>query len=272
MTGHGAEARSGPRIRPATPDDYEAFARLFPELGPEFPVPSVDAWTGGQFANAVVAEVGGAVAGYALGTTFEKLGHLSQLVVSPTYRRGGIGRLLMERVAARFVAMGCNQWQLNVKRGNVAARALYDAMGLRRVGSCAWISLNPDAIRTLPFMPCSVRPIAPASFTSLERSFELLPGQLRWSLGQAGMLHEVVDAAGEVIGFGVYLQATRFVVPLRLRRPEALAPLLASFPDAVEQGARIGVEDDDALAVLALGCGGSVDLETDRLVAPLLVA
>lgn len=267
---HGAEARSGPRIRQATPGDYDAFARLFPELGPEFPVPPAEAWTGGQFADAVVAEVGGAVAGYALGTTFDKLGHLSQLVVAPSHRRGGIGRLLAERVAARFVATGCDRWQLNVKRANVAARALYEGMGFRQVSTCAWVSLPPDAIRRLPFMPCHARPVPPARDAEVDRAFDLRTGQLAWSRAHPGtLLHEVVDAAGGLLGFGAYVQATRFVVPLRLRRHEALAPLLASFPHAVEQGARIGIEEDEALAALALRCGGTLDLETDRLVGPL---
>jgi GNAT superfamily N-acetyltransferase len=256
------------RIRAALADDYQAFARLFPELGPEFPVPPQTAWAN-MASDSIVAEAGGAVVGYALGTTFGTLGHLSQLVVEPQHRRSGIARRLLFEAGDRLRAAGCDRWQLNVKRNNVAAYTLYERVGFTYASTCAWITIEPSGVASLPRGgEFTARPLDPALDTAAEAWFGLRSGELAWcrSLGTS-LVHEVVDAADEPVGLGVFVTGTRFVTPLRVREVRALAPLIASFP---EPGLKIRLAvEDAALRDALLRCGGTVELETDRLVAPL---
>ncbi len=257
------------RIRDATAADYPAYARLFPELGPEFPVPSQRDWLDTFAAETLVAERGGAIVGYVLGAPFGTMGHVSQLVVTPSCRREGLGRQLMFAMAERFRAMGCDAWQLNVKRENTAAYATYRALGFSRKSTCSWVSLAPSSIEMLPRGAYEVHPLDPAHDAEVESQFALRFGEIAWARTFAGRLVHEVLRGSDRWGMGIYTPETRFVVPLRLRDPAALFPLLASLPGAATEGVRIGVESDETLLATALRCGGTIDLETDRLVAAL---
>ncbi|WP_373047975.1 GNAT family N-acetyltransferase [Vulgatibacter sp.] len=257
-------------IRDAAPLDYAAFARLFPALGPEFAVPDEAQWQGGMFADAIVAEDGQGVAGYVLGVPFGTVGHVSQLVVDEGRRRAGLGRRLMAAMGERLRARGCTSWQLNVKRENVAACRLYEGLGFRHASTCSWITLTSAIVETLPAAAVQARPIDPADDAAIDRAFGLREGNMAWGRTFAGnVLHEVVDAAGVRQGFGIYMQGTRFVVLLRLLRPDLLRPLLASFGAGATEDVRVAVEENDELRDVLLARGGRLDLETDRLVAPL---
>lgn len=118
-------------LRPARADDYPAFLRLLPELGVDDPVPPPDRWADDFVPRTIIAERDGAVLGYCAVQHLGTDGYVRHLVVGPEARRSGVGRALMEAAAARFRAAGLVTWRLNVKPGNVAARRLYEAVGMR---------------------------------------------------------------------------------------------------------------------------------------------
>lgn len=115
-------------IRDAEPGDYDAYARLLPELGTGDPVPSRE-----RFADLcdrmLVATGDGAVVGYALFELLADVGYVRNLVSDRARRREGIGAALLEAMRARFVAAGARTWCLNVRPGNHAAIALYRRFG-----------------------------------------------------------------------------------------------------------------------------------------------
>lgn len=55
--------------------------------------------------------------------------NIHDLAVLPAYRRHGVGRLLLERVAARAQELGCCKLTLEVRADNHAAQRLYEAVG-----------------------------------------------------------------------------------------------------------------------------------------------
>ena len=55
--------------------------------------------------------------------------NIHDLAVIPAYRRHGVGRLLLERVAAKGQALGCCKLILEVRSDNRAAQQLYEAVG-----------------------------------------------------------------------------------------------------------------------------------------------
>lgn len=127
MTSHRPR---GSAIRDATIDDHAAFVRLFPELGVDDPVPSRERFGAEYVARSLVFD-DGEVVGYALYDVLDGLGYIRHLITDPGRRRAGIGRALLAELRQRFVDAGAREWHLNVKPGNVAAIALYEACGMR---------------------------------------------------------------------------------------------------------------------------------------------
>lgn len=93
----------------------------------------VSAW-----AIAEVAEDGGpdgpALVGYTCSWQVADELHLLNVAVHPARRRGGIGRRLLERVIAAARRVGARSVLLEVRSGNVGARALYAGLGFQQVG------------------------------------------------------------------------------------------------------------------------------------------
>ena len=56
-------------------------------------------------------------------------GHVKDLAVRPDHRRQGVGALLLQNAVDRLVAAGVSDVRLEVRRGNEAARALYERFG-----------------------------------------------------------------------------------------------------------------------------------------------
>jgi ribosomal protein S18 acetylase RimI-like enzyme len=88
----------------------------------------------------LVAEEGGAVLGYTYagleGTDYMALrgpaGVVYDLVVEPTRRRQGIGRLLLDAALAALVARGAPRVVLSTAERNPAAQRLFASTGFRR--------------------------------------------------------------------------------------------------------------------------------------------
>ena len=58
--------------------------------------------------------------------TSQEVCYLQDLFVDPTFRRGGIGRTLIEAIAAAARDRGCHRLYWTTKEDNTAARSLYD--------------------------------------------------------------------------------------------------------------------------------------------------
>ena len=70
-------------------------------------------------------------------STFMARPHLNihDLAVIPAYRRQGVGRLLLERVAAKGQELGCCKLTLEVRADNHSAQRLYEAVGFDNAAS-----------------------------------------------------------------------------------------------------------------------------------------
>lgn len=83
----------------------------------------------------LVAELGGTVAGYAVGAVEPgAVGHILSLGVLPGRRRRGVGGALMAELAAAFGAAGIRRVVLEVRKGNAAAQAFYKRLGFAAMG------------------------------------------------------------------------------------------------------------------------------------------
>jgi ribosomal protein S18 acetylase RimI-like enzyme len=51
--------------------------------------------------------------------------------VHPEYRRKGYGKMMMQTVHEKLLAMGCPKINLNVRKGNDIALRFYEAIGYK---------------------------------------------------------------------------------------------------------------------------------------------
>jgi ribosomal protein S18 acetylase RimI-like enzyme len=81
----------------------------------------------------LVAEVGGQIIGSVLGGFDGRRGMVYHLAVEPSYRKRGIGALLMQELETRLKAKGCIRSYLLVTRDNLDAIRFYENTGWERM-------------------------------------------------------------------------------------------------------------------------------------------
>ena len=127
-------------------ENSEKSTRFTVRLGTEADVPFVaateaeifpDPWRAEDIAAHVdsghlvffVAERAEEACGYLLGMHIPPEGEIYRVAVLPAYRRQGVGAALCEALVSR-----CNLCDLEVRRSNAPARALYESLGFSLVG------------------------------------------------------------------------------------------------------------------------------------------
>jgi len=127
-----------PALRDVRKSDREAMYRLDHrcfEPGIAFTRAQIQAFLGLESLEAVAAEDGGELIGFAIGYLRRPgLGGVLTLDVDPERRRGGVGRALFRELLARLEASGARTVQLEVDVRNSGAIAFYRSFGFRRVG------------------------------------------------------------------------------------------------------------------------------------------
>jgi len=134
-------------IRPAEPADTALILSLIRELAeyerlPHEVVATEDALRATLFgarsrAEVLIADADGQAAGFALffhnySTFLARPGlYLEDLFVRPAFRRQGIGRMLLTRLAGIAVARGCGRFEWSVLDWNEPARRFYESLGAR---------------------------------------------------------------------------------------------------------------------------------------------
>ncbi|MDE2370856.1 MAG: GNAT family N-acetyltransferase [Burkholderiales bacterium] len=149
-------------IRSATPDDVEAIVALIRELAefehlahlvvvtPQSLAPQL--FGPRPAAEAVVAEVGGAVVGFALffpnfSTFLGRPGlYLEDLYVRPAHRGSGIGKSLLEHLGALAVDRGCGRFEWSVLDWNANAIGFYERMGAKLLPEWRICRVSGDAL------------------------------------------------------------------------------------------------------------------------------
>jgi GNAT superfamily N-acetyltransferase len=108
-----------------------------------------------EVAEALIAEVGEEVAGYAVFfttfSTFEcKPGlWVEDLFVRPAQRRRGIGAALLAQIAAIAVEGGCARLEWSALHWNEPALRFYDGLGAERLEQWQMLRLEGDALTRL---------------------------------------------------------------------------------------------------------------------------
>ena len=122
-------------LRPVTLADLEALYRLDRicfEPGIAYSRGELRRFLGMAGAEGVVSEEDGEVAGFAIGyLSGRRIAHVVTLDVRPARRRGGLGRLLLEKLLARLARAGALEGRLEVSTENAGAIAFYEKLGFQ---------------------------------------------------------------------------------------------------------------------------------------------
>jgi GNAT superfamily N-acetyltransferase len=250
-------------VRPATPDDYGTFARLFPELRTPDATPSAEKFEREMMPTTFIAEREGRPVGLAYWQVLTGIGYLRVIISDPAARRTGVGRELMTAVRDRFREEACEEWRLNVFPHNAAAIALYESFGLRkawrsRAVTFAWSLLDGRP----PVHPTRV--IAPEDDAHVEHETSILPGLVADARAK-GRILLMIERGDQVTGAAVFDPTFPGAYPFRAKTiDDAISLLHALRPHARPTDDSLGVvtEDQESLADALLELGGTVRVET----------
>ena len=122
-------------IRPMTEEDTFAVSQIEQGI---FSLP----WSQKSFADAcsnadnvyLVCETDGVIAGYCGMWTVLGEGNITNMAVSPDYRRRGIAQILMQAMEEYGEDKKVTSYFLEVRQSNAPAIALYEKMGYKNIG------------------------------------------------------------------------------------------------------------------------------------------
>jgi GNAT superfamily N-acetyltransferase len=158
-------AAPGFLVRPVRPEDAELLVSLVRELAvyeklEQHALATADAFRRHLFgpdraAEAAVAEVGGAPAGFALWfATFSTFRgqpglYLEDIFVRPGYRGLGIGKALLATAARRAIERGCGRLEWSVLNWNDSAIGFYRSMGARPMDEWTVYRIDDEPLKRL---------------------------------------------------------------------------------------------------------------------------
>jgi GNAT superfamily N-acetyltransferase len=246
--------------RIATAADYPSFARLFPELRVDDPLPSAERFDRQMLPRVLLLGEGDETVGYAFWQVYGPTAHVVQIVVDPRARGRGAGRALLDAVRAAVTREACTRWYLNVKRDNVPALRLYERCGFRPeleiwAMRIAWAQVDalPESIGAVACTPMPDDDAAIAARFGLDR--ERLP-LLR---ARPGTTLVALREEGSIVAFTAFDPAFPGAYPFRVARTELGRPLLDACRIHADLArfdfVRVAVEGDAALkdALCAVG-------------------
>lgn len=252
-------------VRPARPDDFVSFARMFPELAVDDPLPTVERWTRDMMPTTLIVERDGSAAGYAFFQVLDGAGYVRHVVTAADARRVGVGSALMKAVSDHMRAHGAREWHLNVKPENAAARALYERFGMHAQYNARQMRFEWSTFASFPPPEPGVssRAIAPADDSRVETIFGLPRGLLADARGRGRALL-MLEENGDVVGVASFEPTFPGSFPFRVRRPPLARNLLdaiATKRDPAKTIMNVVVEDDEPLTDWLKGVGAVVRME-----------
>jgi GNAT superfamily N-acetyltransferase len=260
-----------PLVRMAKPEDYQAYARLVPELGIDDPIPDSERFGREIMQTMLMVEEQSRITAFGWYKTYESMGYVVQLVVEPAARRRGIGRQLMLEMAAEFRRSGCTHWCLNARPENHRALSLYRSLGMREVYRSMVLRVALTIVGALPDageQSVAVR-LTPERTPLVEQSLGLPAGRLSEAMHIGERITmELRSSSGSCLGIAVFDPSFLGVYPFRVREARWAKPLfLALLPHAPPEASylQIVAEGDPELTRCLLSRGALSQLEVAHL-------
>lgn len=95
---------------------------------------SMTAQLTGKYSLCALASCNGEIAGYVMAVALYEGAEILNVAVSPSHRRQGLGRMMMESILSQCRQKGVERAFLEVRAGNDAAIRLYESFGFKKYG------------------------------------------------------------------------------------------------------------------------------------------
>jgi len=119
--------KTDPLIRPMTHQDIHRVMQMERAIFSDpWPTSAFEEQLSGEGWGAIVAEIDGAVIGYACYLTVENEGHLTNIAVDPAYQRKSVAKQLLNTILVAVSQAGCEYLLLEVRPSNFGAVAFYE--------------------------------------------------------------------------------------------------------------------------------------------------
>lgn len=240
--------------------------RFFAGLELEDPVPDIERWSAEMAPWTFFLADGDALVGYGFCEVYGDRGYVRHIVTATDARRRGVGMALMREAAARFRAAGATRWELNVKRDNRAAIALYERCGLKFQYATHVVRIDWAALPRLPrtARPLLARAVEPESDRVVETTFALPSGKVARLRGlQGSVLMQLVEHDLPV-AFARFNPAFPGCFPFQVSSPDLARQLLEALAPFAREGdmwLQLVVENDAATARTMIEGGAHLVLE-----------
>ncbi len=270
-----------PTIRSAEPSDYASFARMFPELAVDEPVPPEDRFRALFLPGTLIAEQHGRAVGYVYSEVLGELCYIRNLVTAPEARRSGVAWALMQEVSRRARGASCTRWCLNVKPDNEPALRLYERMGFVPQYEGETLRVTWDAIDERAPRGTAAFELAPEDEPAFEQALGVERGLLGSRRKKAALLL-ATGTASEPTGVCGFDQLFPGGYPFKARGEADAGSLLhamharrAAIVDCGswrERGVQIFVQDAPMVRDLLLSLGAERVLLILHMAGPLPAA
>jgi GNAT superfamily N-acetyltransferase len=252
---------------------FADYARLFPELGVNDPLPQPADWLANMGPDLVFLELDGAVVGYAYAQALASSGYVRHVVIGPQARGKGLGRELMHELRRRLAARGCRSWQLNVKLDNVPALALYRSLGMEP-DFRTWVLRvpTPTGLALPPSPPLRASEPPASADATLEREFDIPAGLLARHRAKPSTRLFLFERDGAPVALAPFDPHFPGCFPFRLREAScarAVLEKLLTFVPPDRSYLQLVLERDEPSAHLLVSSGAFLVFEIQHLQGPL---
>ncbi len=203
-----------------TSADYDAFARLFPELAVIEATPSYERFCESIAPESIFLRDGDAVVGYAWARARGEKLHVVHVIVDPAHRRRGVGKALMSAMAERGRNAGFENWMLNVKPENQVARALYERCGMHDAFESLSMRFRwSDVARLEAASDVRARELAPEEDARFENAMSFDAKEVSNYRALHRLIFGAENSKKEIVGVGVFDRGFPGVSPFRISAP-----------------------------------------------------
>jgi ribosomal protein S18 acetylase RimI-like enzyme len=243
------------RPRPARRADHVRYKQLQAMLDTDQAPFEIDWWDEHYRQHTWFLETPiGELVAYALIIPLGTRGDVRQISVDPAWRGRGVGKELMNVVAAKLRDAGCRDWRLEVRADNAPALALYRSVGMSVLREIDVLRMPREAVVAFAATRSGrlqVQPVDDAHDSALEQRFDLGGGQLArwrtarpqaamWRIGDVALTHYMprflpgcglffpfrapdADHAAHLFGAAVALELRDRIEVCAIERPVAQA-------------------------------------------------
>lgn len=199
---------------------------------------------------------GDARVGYACVEHYGERGYVRHVVIGPSQRGRGLGRRMMDAIAAHLRGLGAREWELNVRRENAPALHLYGAVGMREEYVTFVLRLEWALVERLPapMLPPRFETLRPECDTDCERAFGMPAGQLAgYRRHSANALARLLEDDGRIVGIARFDPTFPGAFPFRVKETEYVRSLLEGLrPLAPKRPTWLQLVIEDDLPAVAL--------------------